>query len=129
MDWLSFASSAAGAIIGTIPVGVIVTKHLEHNLVLRQKRRDANAAVIEILAKWVRPTYLGRPMTDEERWDLQTTYWKNILLLDKEIIAILFPRLANKPDAVGTNDVIVEVRTILLKQRRADIAGKDLNTW
>ena len=127
MDWLSFASSAAGAIVGTIPVGVIATKYLEHNLVLRQKRRDANAAVIEILAKWVRPSYLGRPMTEEERWDLQTTYWKNILLLDKEIIAILFPRLANAPNAVGTNDVIVEVRKILLKQKRADITGKDLN--
>ena len=68
-------------------------------------------------------------MTNEERWKLQTTYWRNILLLDKELIALLFPTLANARGAAGTNELIVQVRKTLLDLNEPDLKAEDLNNW
>ena len=85
-------------------------------LARRQKRREASAAVVEILAEWSsHSSYLGREQTNEERWKLQITYWRNILLLDKALIGLLLPRLANAPNAADTNELIVQARKILLE--------------
>jgi len=56
-------------------------------------------------------------------------YWKNILGLDRALIEVLFPRLANAPNAVSTNEVIVQARRILLGLDKADIPAASLNNW
>jgi hypothetical protein len=135
MDWSSF-----GAGFGTSLLGLLIGLFLNHRLTVGreelaekrlqlQKQRDASVAVVGILSQWVRSTYLGRPLTDEEIWQLQTTYWENILLLDRELINLLFPRLANLKDAVTTNELIVQVRKYLLQLEEPDIRASDLNNW
>ena len=68
-------------------------------------------------------------INNEDRWRLQTIYWKNILGLDKRLIDLLFSRLANDPYAVGTNEMIVQARKILLGLDKPDILAKELNNW
>ena|SRR5947208_16993898 len=94
----------------------------------REKRREETRAVAEILAEWIRPAYMGQP-SNEDLWRIQTTYWKNILGLDRELIEILFPRLANVPGAVDTNEIIVQARRIVLGLSKADLNAADLNNW
>jgi hypothetical protein len=135
MDWSSF-----GAGFGTSLLGLLIGLFLNHRLTIGreelsekrlhlQKQRDASAAVVKILSQWVRSTYIGGPLTNADRWELQTTYWENILLLDKELINLLFPRLANAKDAVTTNELIVQVRKYILHQKESDIKAADLNNW
>lgn len=135
MDWSSFGTG-----FGTSLLGLLIGLFLNHRLTMGreelseqrlqlQKQRDASTAVVKILSQWVRSTYLGRSPTDEEKWQLQTTYWENILLLDKELINLLFPRLANAKDAVTTNELIVQARKYLLHQKEPDIKASDLNNW
>lgn len=95
---------------------------------LRERQRENNRAVAEILAEWVRPTYLGH-FSNEDRWRIQTTYWRNILGLDKGLIDSLFPLLANAPGHIGTNEMIVRVRQCLLDLKDPDIKWSDLNNW
>jgi hypothetical protein len=120
--------------------GSLVTLYLDHRLSVErqkfqehrqklQKQREASAAVVEILAEWLRTTYLGTDFDGEARWRLQTTYWRNILLLDKELLDLLAPRLANAPGAVDTNELIVQVRRVLLDLKEPDITSATLNVW
>ncbi len=136
MDWSSFFSGVLGAGLG----GGIVTLYLDHRFSIRRdrlreeratrlKQREATAAVVEIISEWVRPTYLHTEFDGEARWRLQTTYWKNILLLDKELVGLLCPRLANDPGAVDTKELIAQARRILLGLTAADIQASELNTW
>ena len=139
MDWSTIFASASGAVVGA-PIGILLKSGIEHlfnvrrdtlaqQRLSRQKRREASAAVVEILAEWTHSTYLGRAQTPEEKWKLQTTYWRNILLLDKELVDLLFPTLANAPNAVGTNELIVQTRKILLELKQPDIKASELNNW
>jgi hypothetical protein len=136
MDWSGFLSGLLGASIG----GSLVTLYLGHRLSIErekvqdqrrelQKKRDASAAVVDILAEWLRVTYSGASFDGEAKWRLQTTYWRNILLLDKELLDLLAPRLANAPGAVDTNELIVQVRRVLLKLKEPDITAASLNVW
>jgi hypothetical protein len=72
---------------------------------------------------------LGSPPTNEEKRQLQATYRENICCLIKELINLLFPRLANAKDAVSTNELIVQARKYLLHQAEPDIKASDLNNW
>ena len=136
MDSSSFISGLLGAGIG----GSLVTLYFGHlstnardqrkeSLLARQKQRDASAAVVEILSEWTRTTYTGEAPTGEDKWRLQTTYWRNILLLDKELLVLLQSRLANSPESVDTNELIVQARRILLELDAPDITAKELNVW
>jgi hypothetical protein len=100
----------------------------EEKRLLLQKRRESNTAVVDILTEWVHSAYT-KSSTNEDRWRLQTTYWKNILLLDKELIDVLFPALACRTDSKGTNEIIVQARKILLGLNEPDIEAKQLNNW
>lgn len=139
MDWTAFVSGLIGAGFGSTLVGILLATWLNHTLTverakaeekrqLLQKRREASAAVADILGEWVRPTYTGT-FSDEDRWRLQTTYWKNILWLDKELLDVLLPVLENKEGAVGSNEVIVQARKVLLGLSEPDIRWNQLNNW
>lgn len=139
MDWSSFLSGLLGASFGSTLVGIILKVWLEHRLEIErktlfdkrqfeQKRREASKAIVDILAEWIRPKYeSGR--SNKDRWQLQKTYWENILLLDKNLFDLLSSRLANNPDAIDTNELIVQVRKVLLNLDEPDITSDKLNTW
>jgi hypothetical protein len=136
VDWSSLFSGFLGAGLG----GGVLTLYLDHRFSIRRdklreeraarlKQRNATAAVVEIISEWVRTAYLGTEFDGEAKWRLQTTYWKNILLLDKELVCLICPRLANDPGAVDTKELIVQARRILLGLKMPDIHASELNTW
>ena len=140
MEWSNSISYVVSAFFGGGAVGFLLKTYLDHRLTIRrsrltekrnflQKRREASGAVAEILGQWVHSTYLGQQITNEQRWKLQTVYWKNILLLDKKLIDELFPLLACNGDSISTNDMIVRVRQVLLGLDKPDIKAADLNNW
>ena len=103
MNWTSFLSALGGTAVGAGILGIFLKAFLDHRLALAlrasdlmEKRREESRAVAEILSEWVRGSYTGN-FTNEDRWKLQTVYWKNILGLDHSLIEVLFPRLANSP--------------------------------
>jgi hypothetical protein len=137
MDWTIFGVALGVAIItGSFTISGFLLVHIlnirEAKFVQetqsQQKRRDASVAVTEILAAWVHSTYKGNS-SNETRWQLQTTYWKNILLLEKDLLELLMPVLANEPDSVGTNELIVQTRKVILGLPEADIRAEQLNNW
>lgn len=93
----------------------------------QNKRREASAAVADILSEWIRSSYMGN--SNENRWLLQSSYWRNILLLDKDLLVMLIERLANKRDAPDYRDIIVQARKILLELPNQDINANELNNW
>jgi hypothetical protein len=139
MDWTAFLSGFGGSAVATGILGILLKSWIDHRLTtardaaaregaVREKRREESRAVAEILSEWVRSSYTGQ-LTNEDRWKLQTVYWKNILGLDRAIIEVLFPRLANLPDAPSTDEVIVQARRILLGLDKADVPATGLNHW
>ena len=136
VDWSSFLSALLGAGLSSGFLKLYIDHRLQierekrkESLEHRQKIRDASAAVVDILAEWTRTTYTGEEFTDEAKWRLQTVYWRNILWLDKELLELIRSRLANRPDAVDTNEIIVQARRILLELKEPDITVNDLNVW
>ena len=140
MEWSNFISGIIGASFGSGAVGILLKSYLDHRLTIErseltkkrlslQKQREASGAVAEILSQWVYSTYLGQSITDEQKWKIQTVYWKNILLLDKKLIDDLFPLLARKEGSISTNEMIVRARQILLGLNEPDIKATDLNNW
>ncbi len=91
------------------------------------RRREASTAVADILSEWVRSSYMGD--TNENRWRLQSIYWKNILLLDKELLDMLTNRLANANNAPDVSEIIVLARQILLELPMPDKKAEELNYW
>lgn len=133
MDWTHFATTLVVA--GSALVGYwlghrfsIKRAKFDEERQFESRRREASAAVVDILTEWVRVAYTGES-SDEDRWRLQTTYWKNILWLDKELLDYLLPRLANVEDAPSTNELIVQTRKILLGLPAPDIRAEQLNNW
>jgi hypothetical protein len=100
---------------------------LARELAERDKQRESARAVAEILGEWVKSSYVGE--TNEGRWQLQVTYWRNMLALDRELVTLLFPRLALAKDAPSTHDVLVEARRVLLGLSKRDLEAGDLNHW
>lgn len=140
MEWSNFVSGVIGAFFGGGAGGILLKIYLDHKLKIErseltekrlflQKQREASGAVVEILGQWVHSTYLGQPMTNEQKWEMQTVYWKNILLLDKKLIDELFPLLAHKEGSIDTNEMIVRARQFLLGLGKPDIKAADLNNW
>jgi hypothetical protein len=136
---VSFIGAAVGAGAATTIAGIVLTAWLDHRLTqsrerqsrasaAAEKRREESRAVADILAEWVRGSYTGES-TNEDRWRLQTVYWRNILGLDRALLDVVLPRLANAPDAVTTNQVIVEARRVLLGLEQPDIEAASLNNW
>lgn len=98
---------------------------------IRQKenlRREKSVLVADILSEWVRPTYLGK-LNNEDLWRIESTYWKSILWLDKELLDLLLPRLANKPDALSVPEILVQTRKFLHGLDELDIQASQLNHW
>ena len=138
MEWLDLTSFISG-ILGSGLIGILFKIWLDHRLKIErenllekrkfeQKRREASKAVVEILAEWIRPKYY-RGSTNKNRWQLQKTYWENILLLDVNLFNLLSTRLANDSNAVDTNELVVQVRQILLNLDQPDIQAEQLNNW
>lgn len=140
MEWSNFISGVLGAFFGGGAGGILLKLYLDHKLQLErseiaeerlklQKQREASTAVAEILSTWVKSKYHEASTTNEQRWEIQSTYWKNILLLDKRLIDQLFPLLAHNDGAITTNEMIVRARQILLGLKEPDIKAADLNNW
>lgn len=139
MDWTAFISGLIGASFGSTLVGILLKTWLDHRLSIErtiaqeerqvnQKRRESSTAVADIVAEWVRSAYTGE-LTNEDRWRLQTTYWKNILWLDKELLDILLPAIAHKCGSASTNEIIIQARRVLLGLTKPDITADQLNNW
>lgn len=86
------------------------------------------ASPAEILGEWVRSNYNGKT-TNEDLWKLQTTYWKNVMLLDRELLLVLLPALGHAPGAASANEIIVQARRVLLGLSKPDIPAAGLNYW
>jgi len=143
MDWATFFTGAVGALFGTAigssVAGLLLKSWLDHRFTIERtrqqeerqfalKRREASIAVTEILGEWVRSNYTGEP-TNDDLWKLQTTYWRNIMLLDRELLLILLPALGHQPGAVSANEIIVQARRVLLGLSEPDITANGLNNW
>jgi|GEM_PF-1947247 len=135
IDWTTLITGLVGGGLG----GALIKTVLDHWLNVKrsskaeerqllQKKREASLAVAEILSEWVRPSYTGQ-FSNEDRWRLQSVYWKNILWLDKALLDLLRPILERDPKAPGTNEMIVQARKVLLGLDTADLSGNQLNTW
>lgn len=138
MDWPTAFSSVFAGVGGGV-FGSLLTIWVQHRLSIdrdklaeermaMQKRREACSAVADILGEWVKPNYMGSE-TNVNRWHIQTTYWRNILSLDKDLVKLLLPRLANSPESAGVNEIIVEARRIVLNLKERDMQPSDLNNW
>lgn len=129
MDWISsIVTSAVFAVI----VGSILNyrltqlaKQQEYRFIELDKRREASKSVVDILSKWVQNEYKGKD--NEYLWELQTIYWKNILLLDPKLLEMLIPRLENAPNAPTADEIIIQARKILLDLEKPDVSK--LNHW
>ncbi len=125
-----FNSELASAVVVSV-VALYLGDKFSKNAERRQeqiRRREKSAAIVDILAEWVYSSYTGN--SNEKRWKLQTTYWKHILWLDKELLDLLLPTLAYKPGAaVSTNEIIVQARKIVLGLSEQDISADQLNNW
>jgi len=139
MDWIAFIYCLVGAGFGSTFVGVLLKIWLSHRFSIERarlaeerkfqyKRRETSIAIADILAEWTRSTYMGK-FSNEDRWRMQTTYWKNILWLDKELLDLLLPALAHEPGAPGSHELIVQARKVLLGLSEPDISAAQLNTW
>ena len=128
MDGSAIISGILSGLISSALFGAIVGAWLDHRLAERAKQLEASASVVDILAEWIRSAYTGTPR-NEYLWSLQTTYWKNILLLDKELLDLLIPKLANAPNAPNAEEIIVQARKILLNLSEPDISADKLNRW
>lgn len=93
-----------------------------------EKQREASAAIAEFLGEWIKPHYFDNVDKNQQLWVIQTTYWKTILMLDKELLDDLLPLLAHKQD-LNRNDIIVKARQILLGLEEPDISPSQLNNW
>jgi len=138
MDWPTAFSSVFAGIGGGV-FGSLLTIWVQHRLnidrdklaeerMIIQKRREACSAVADILGEWIKPNYRGSE-NNINRWRIQTTYWRNILSLDKDLVKLLLPRLANLPESADVNEIIVEARRIVLDLKEKDIKPSDLNNW
>ena len=134
----TFSQVIAGFGIGAL-VSSLFTMWIQYHLDIRrdkfleerirlQKSREACAAVAEILGEWVKPAYMVIDQNDA-RWQIQTTYWRNILSLDKRLVKLLIPLLAHGPEAVSVNAIIVEARKVVLGLEETDLKPDELNTW
>lgn len=112
-----------GSLLSTL-LGFYLTRKREEEV----KKREASVAVADLLSKWVAPSY-HEEKSDKYYWELQSLYWKTILGLDKKLLDVLIPLLANKKESKGTNDVVVKCRQILMGLRKPDLSGKELNNW
>jgi hypothetical protein len=126
---LVFGSSLFGSVVGTFLTHWLTDRRTrqQEERQAAQKRREASIAVAEILGEWVRSTYTGT--INEDRWRLQTMYWKNILLLDRRLLQVLFPVLGHQPHAGDVNDVIIKARQILLGLHEPNLTSDALNVW
>ena len=134
MNWLTAVPAFVGAGVGSMLVGVLLKAWLDHKLSvlseqrqLQARRREASAAVAEILGAWVRSSYLGP--SNEDLWQLQVTYWRHVLWLDKEIVVLLAGLLSHKADAATPGEVIVKARKVLLGLSTPDIDAAALVSW
>lgn len=127
--WLELFQDTIAAFLGAGIVTAIFGYWFEERRRKEIKKEEAIEAVSELLAEWIRSNYISDVSENEARWRLQSIYWKTVLRLDKEILDVLIPRLANKEDAVSTNEIIVEVRKVLLDLKNSDIKARDLNSW
>ena len=139
MDWGAFLAGLVGAGCGSTLVGILLKSWIDHRLAVerteltdrlqrQQKIRDASIAVADILGEWVYPTFVP-PDNNEKRWRIQQAYWRGILGLDKVLLDILLPLLAQQPGNVGTNEMIVRARTALLGLEAPDLTAAQLNNW
>lgn len=97
----------------------------------RQKenlRREKSVLIADILSEWVWSTYRGES-TNKDLWRIQSTYWKSILWLDKELLDLLIPRLANSPNALSVDEILVQTRRFLLGLDEPDLQANQLNHW
>jgi hypothetical protein len=120
-------------------VGAILKVWLDHKLSvqrgelgeereLRRKKRESSTAVVEILTEWVRFLYKD-PITGDDLWRLQATYWKNIMWLDADLVKALTPLLVWREDAPTSGEVIIQARKTLLGLSKPDLTEDDLVKW
>jgi hypothetical protein len=135
----AFFATAIGTALGSGIAITLLGTFIAHKLtvaretearaaLIREKRREESRAVAEIISEWVRPTYTGK-FTNEDRWKLQTIYWKNILGMDESLVRILGARLANDPNAKSVRELLVEARKVLLGLPKLDLSAEMLNSW
>jgi len=76
-----FNSQAISALIIAFTAAWLGNRYakLAEERLKQNKRREASAAVADILSEWIRSSYMGN--SNENRWLLQSSYWRNILLI------------------------------------------------
>jgi hypothetical protein len=96
-----------------------------------RKRREANAAVVDILAAWVHYSWVPNANIAEKNrliHELQTTYWKSALWIDRDLLIELNSRLNGVEGAPGVNDLIVKTRKHV-QGVEPDITRNDIVGW
>lgn len=127
--WLELLENIVVAFLSAGIASVIFNHYFENRRRKEIKKEEAVEAVSELLTEWVRSNYIKDRDDNEVRWRLQSMYWKTILRLDKKILDVLISRLANEENALPTNEIIVELRKVLLGLKRQDLKASDLNNW
>lgn len=126
-NWSLIVTLFSGIGIGSV-LSVLLSYHLNKRREEEIKKREAGIAVVDFLSEWVKSAYLSNH-SNRAYWKLQSLYWKTILRLDRKLLDVLLPRLANTETAVGTNEIIVKCRQILLGLKKSDLKANELNNW
>lgn len=135
MEWVPVVSISVGAIASLTSLGVAYLTHklvqrrdLEARAVAkREKEREQNRAIVDVLSLWTRSHYVEA--TNEDRWRLQSEYWRLVLGLDIRLLNLLLPRLANASDALQINEILVHARALTMELDQPDLKAEQLNTW
>lgn len=124
---INWGSLLAGLGLGSF-ISSFILFQLQNKREDEVKKREASIAVADLLSEWVKTNYTNE-RNNIQRWHLQSLYWKTILRLDKRLLDVLLPRLANNENALDTNEIIIKCRQILLGLKEPDLKVTDLNNW
>jgi hypothetical protein len=94
-----------------------------------RKRREANALVTDILSAWVHSTFDPNASDEDYNkylYEMQTTYWKSILWVDKELLIKLNECISGKP---MTNEMIAQTRKYVQGLEEPDVTAENIVNW
>jgi hypothetical protein len=113
LGWLGLLLALSQAL------GVVVNKlWLESTLKFEFRRREQAALVAALFAAW------GIDRSAQER-ELNRLAWEATLWLPDDLATEVNKRLANRPDAKGMKEIIVDIKG-LMQGRKSKMKGTDI---
>jgi hypothetical protein len=119
-----------------IVAGLALVLDIEYR---ERKKREANAMVADILAAWVHLTFVpatGIKKRNQLIYEMQTTYWKSMVWIDKDLLKLLNDHLTAKEGSMSTHELLVQTRQYVQGKKKffifptkPDMTSKDIVDW